>query len=128
MMKQVGSVGSMMRIICAVLLLSLGFAHKPVHAQPLSDPTNSYYLLPDGTYAELCIEDVDHGKPQKSWLGSGCDACRLASGIALPAPPADIASRLAERSEVLFPQPLALLRGGAWRPGSPVRGPPFLSA
>ena len=55
-----------LRIFCAILLLSLGFGHKPLHAKPSSDPASSFYLLPDGTYADLCIESVDHGKPEKS--------------------------------------------------------------
>ena len=78
-----------LRIFCAALLLSLGLAHKPLHATPSADPSSSYYLLPDGTFASLCIDNADHGKPAKSWLGSGCDACRLASSVLLPGPAVD---------------------------------------
>ena len=116
-----------LRIACAVLLLSLGFGHKPVYAAPSSDPASSYYLLPDGTFADLCLDNADHGKPQKSWLGSGCDACRLANGIILPAPPADHAPAPSGYRTIVF-QPFAAIVGAIiQRPGSPVRGPPSLA-
>lgn len=117
-----------LRIFCAILLLSLGFGHKPLHAKPSSDPASSFYLLPDGTYADLCIDSVDHGKPEKSWFGSGCDLCRLASGILPPCPPAEHASVSRDCSDIVFSVRVAPVDAAAGRPGSPVRGPPSLFA
>lgn len=116
-----------LRIFCAALLLSLGFAHKPLHAQPSTDPASSFYLLPDGTFAALCVDDVHHGKPRKSWLGSGCDVCRLTSSTVLPSPAADEAATLRDFGAVVFPARIAFLGRTSPRPGSPVRGPPSLS-
>jgi hypothetical protein len=113
-----------LRIFCAALLLSLGFGHKPLHAHPAADPASSFYLLPDGTFASICINNTDHGKPAKSWLGSGCDTCRLASSVLLPARPSNRtwASRGSAHIEFAFNVPFLDL--SIVRPGSPVRGPP----
>ena len=118
-----------LRIVCAVLLLCLGFAHKPLYAQPSSDPASSYYLLPDGTFASLCIDNADHGKPGKSWLGSGCEACRLSSSVLLPTPGDDGHAPVSRDCNVVeFPAGVAYRATAAWRPGSPVRGPPSILA
>jgi hypothetical protein len=116
-----------LRIACAALLLSLGFAHKPLYAQPSSDPASSYYVLPDGSFADLCIDGVDRGKPGKHWLGSGCEACRLASGFLLP-PPADSAAVSSIVHSVAFHSPPDFFNRTIERPGSPVRGPPSIIA
>jgi hypothetical protein len=118
---------SWLRIVCAVLLLSLGLAHKPLYAQPSFAPASSTYVLPDGSFAGLCLGDAGQDQPVKSvWYG--CDACRIASGVLFPMPPADHASALRDLRGVVFPVPSVSLDSVAWRPGSPVRGPPFLFA
>jgi hypothetical protein len=113
-----------LRIFCAALLLSLGFAHKPLFANPSADPASSYYLLPDGTFASLCIDNADHGKPTKHWLGGGCDACRLTSSLLLPTPSAGRASEKRGGADIKFAVRTEPLGGQIARPGSPVRGPP----
>ena len=60
---------------------------KPVRLDEYGNPVYDVFIRdvvkrPDGTFAGLCIGDIDRGKPEKSWLGSGCDACRLASSWA----------------------------------------------
>lgn len=117
-----------LRIFCAALLLFIGFAHKPVYASRSADPASTYYLLPDGTFASLCIGNADHGKPAKSWLGGGCDACRLAASVLLPTPSAAHAPVAREYRGIDFPVRAALLGQAVARPGSPVRGPPSIFA
>ena len=117
-----------LRIFCAALLLSLGFAHKPLHAHPSADPASSFYLLPDGTFASLCIDNADHGKPTKSWFASGCDACRLTSSVLLPTPSVDQAPMRRDHNGIEFPIRTALRDRPIPRPGSPVRGPPSVFA
>ena len=111
-----------LRILCAALLLSLGFAHKPLYVPPSSNPASSYYALPDGSFAGLCIGDADRGKPGKSWLG--CEACRLAASVLLPAPPVDQASTARNCRDIEFSPVAAVLGSVLQRPGAPVRGPP----
>lgn len=94
------SADGILRLFCAALMLSLGFAHKPVFAAPVAT-FDEAYRLPDGSFAEMCSE---HGSsnvsPQNEHKHSGdavlfCDACLLSSSILIPSP--DTASWL--RSE-----------------------------
>ena len=117
-----------LRIFCAVLLLSLGFGHKQLYAAPLSNPASSFYVLPDGSFAGLCIGEADGGKPQKSWFGSGCDVCRLAGNVLLPVPPADHGRVAPDYRTVRVLPRAALVDATVRRPGSPVRGPPSFVA
>jgi len=113
-----------LRILCAAALLCLGFAHKPVYAQPTDDPASLYYLLPDGTFADLCIGNVVHGKPQKSWLGAGCEACRLSASVLLPTPPRTHARLEHGFTAIDFGSAIEADSRAIKHPGSPVRGPP----
>ena len=116
-----------LRIFCAVLLLSLGFGHKPLYARPAPALSDAAFVLPDGTFGLLCLGDAGEGKPQKSgW--HGCDACLVAFGALLPPPPADYAPADGNFRSIDLPFTTAcLVRQTAW-PGSPVRGPPPIFA
>lgn len=122
------STASWLRIFCAVLLLSLGFAHKPLYAQSSADPASSFYVLPDGSFSAICFDGAGHVQhPEKSgWYG--CEACRIASGALLPPPPAGHVPALRDYRGIVFAVRTAFLDSEAWRPGSPVRGPPFVFA
>lgn len=71
-----------LRMFCAVILLSVGFAHR----MPMAFATDSQsqaYALPDGTFADLC--SVSPGqKPAKPL--ADCEACRLTAAVTLPVP------------------------------------------
>ncbi|WP_236776536.1 hypothetical protein [Agrobacterium tumefaciens] len=83
-----------LRIFCAALMLSLGFAHKPVLAAAPTVSLDESYRLPDGTFAEICLGhgdgvNVSHGKDDPAHSGDAmlfCEACLLASSILLPIP------------------------------------------
>ena len=125
MRNPVGSFGIWMRVACAVLLLSLGMAHKPVYAQSAVSPADAAYRLPDGSFAMLCFGGgADRGKSKSA--GRGCEACRIASGTLLPSPPGDHRPAPGGYRDIAFPVRTAFLAPGGWRPGSPVRGPPFV--
>lgn len=86
------STEKVLRILCAVLMLSLGFAHKSFALPPAQPVLDETYRLPDGTFAEICFGHdegvkVDHGKSDHS--GDAilfCEACLLASSILVPVP------------------------------------------
>src|SRR5690349_13385018 len=85
-----------LRILCALLLVSAGLAHQPVAAKPLQVQDLAIYVLPDGSVADLCVPG-DDGQPGKvKW--HGCEACRIASSILVPAPPVEAAA--IERQEI----------------------------
>ena len=112
-----------LRIFCAVLLLSLGFGHKPAYAQTAPISFDTAYVLPDGSFSLLCLGGADEGKPGKAgW--HGCEACVIAVGALLPLPPVAHVPALKNFSYVDFPASAVLQVWHATRPGSPVRGPP----
>jgi len=86
----------LLRIFCATLMLSLGFAHKPLPAMAGAavERFEETYRLPDGSFAEIC---ENHAGALASTHGGGktghpdvpsliCEACLLASSILLPTP------------------------------------------
>ncbi len=80
------------RILCAVLMLSLGFGHKPILAAPVA-AFGEAYRLPDGSFAEICSEhlaqtQLPHSKHSRDAI-LFCEACLLASSILLPTPVAE---------------------------------------
>lgn len=118
---------SWLRIFCAALLLSLGLAHKPVYAQPQSDPASSFYLLPDGSHATICYGG-DEGHHPKKAAAYGCDFCRIADSVLLPAPAGDPAPSLSDYRDLDSPHRVALRDPATVWPGAPARGPPLISA
>ncbi|UJW73904.1 hypothetical protein [Rhizobium sp. SL42] len=74
-----------LRIFCAMVFLSLGFAHKP--PQAMASPfLSASYQLPDGSFADLCVSDT---AVKHDIGGTGCDVCRLHSMALLPTPDHD---------------------------------------
>ena len=72
-----------LRIFCAMVFLSVGFGHRTPAAMA-ADVQSSAYVLPDGSFADLCVAD----KGQKHAMpASDCEACRLATAALLPEPP-----------------------------------------
>ncbi|MCK8782261.1 hypothetical protein M0654_19970 [Rhizobium sp. NTR19] len=80
---------SMVRMLCALALLLVGFAHKPPvldgYGIPLAEIAQ--YTLPDGTLPHLCLPSEDgklhhHGHD----ASTSCEACRLAASALLPVP------------------------------------------
>jgi hypothetical protein len=99
-------VSNVVRILCVLALVMVGFAHKPLAALPTAVQFAAY-ILPDGTLPTLCVTDngAQKGDPSRALHDTGCDACRLAATILMPEPPAigaqaiefSIAIRIAER-------------------------------
>ena len=86
----------LLRIFCAALMLSLGFAHKPVAA--FVAPTaalDEAYRLPDGSFAEICEGHAGAaaphvpGKSDHSTISLFCEACLLSSSVLIPTPDAN---------------------------------------
>jgi hypothetical protein len=81
------------RVLSALALLFLSFAHQPAFARQITPAMAAGYLLPDGTIGDICfgldgIEGKSHGSSHEA-LAPVCDYCRLAGSIVLPSPPGD---------------------------------------
>jgi hypothetical protein len=74
------------RLICALALMMVAFAHQPLAADPVALQFSAY-ILPDGTLPTLCVTD-NGAQPVKGVVHDhGCDACRVAAAILMPEPP-----------------------------------------
>jgi hypothetical protein len=84
MKPKVKTATMILRIFCAMVFLSVGFAHR-MPAAIASEAQSEAYSLPDGSFAALCTADQGekHVKP-----AGDCEACRLAASVLLP-PPGD---------------------------------------
>ncbi|RKE84949.1 hypothetical protein DFO46_1731 [Rhizobium sp. AG855] len=110
-----------LRILCAMVFLSVGFAHRMPTATA-REALSVAYSLPDGTFADLCIADdaKKHANPS-----GDCEACRLAGAILLPSPPdhAWLLSSFASLGAVKAPEPPVRSAHLLDRPR--LRGPPL---
>jgi len=117
----------LVRVLCAVALLSVGFGHR-VPVLPVHDAYALAYVLPDGTVPSLCLTVDEDGKTRGVQHDANlCDACLIAGAVLLPHPGDDFALRPLRQSRTLRPD---LARFDA----SPVliseaapRAPPFAS-
>lgn len=87
-MRKIGKWQVALRVLCALVLLSVGFAHKAATFPALEAASGSVdlaaYSLPDGSLAPLCQPGPGDGGEGKASTGSGCEACRIAAAILLP--------------------------------------------
>lgn len=116
--------GIALRILCAMLLVALGFAHKPTLAPASQNPDMASYVLPDGSVASLCLPDED--RKQDRHVDRDCEACRIASAIAIPQAPIDgeeIARLATIITRVFAPEAFHRLN---FPPNAPPRGPPAI--
>ncbi len=85
-----------LRILCAVALVSVGLAHKiPVFASSSKGYFDlSSYELPDGTFPVFCLTDNgDRTSKQPQSRRSDCDACRISCSVILPVPESGTVNR-----------------------------------
>lgn len=94
MAQRISRLAAAIRLIAALALLMIGFAHQPVVANPLALKFAAY-TLPDGTLPFFCLND-DGSQPVKDSKGivhdHSCDACRLSASVLMPTPP-DLSGR-----------------------------------
>ncbi|MDO1583767.1 hypothetical protein [Rhizobium oryzicola] len=88
--------GKVLRILCALVLLSLGLAHQApsVGLAAIDIDHLETYRLPDGSFASLCLNSSEDHKAAPSGL---CEACLLSASIILP-PPDDKGWLLVDRA------------------------------
>ena len=113
-----------LRILCAMLLVFLGFAHKPITASAFQLPDAASYSLPDGSIASLCLPG--EGGKQDKHVDSGCEACRLAAGIAMPTPPAEAMEIVRPATAIAFAFAIESVHRLSFPPNAPPRGPPVI--
>ena len=118
--------GLCLRMLCAVALLFVGFVHRPAMAAMPMDIEFAEYVLPDGSIADLCLNDMVGGKTKQAMPGK-CEACRIGGAMLMPEPSGFAVTVLTFRRVAALPLVEEALRSKRERPGAPPRAPPFLS-
>ncbi|WP_454288951.1 hypothetical protein [Rhizobium arsenicireducens] len=113
------------RALCVVALLAVGFGHRtPVLAAPsLSVEEMAALTLPDGTLPELCLPGDGRGS-EGQLTRVPCDACVISASILLPAPADLTGERLSAAAEVLLPPRVEAFYRQLFPPNAAPRAPP----
>lgn len=81
----------LIRIICVLALVAVGFAHKvPTPVDTSAAAEFAQYMMPDGNLPTLCITSTDDhahdgDKGSRDHVAGGdCEACRLAASVLVP--------------------------------------------
>lgn len=80
--------GAYVRVLCALALFAVGFAHQPpvIRQAAFTSAELALYTLPDGTLPDFCLTGKDGEGNHHGVFGSDCEACRISATIALPCP------------------------------------------
>lgn len=113
------------RALCVVALLAVGFGHRtPAFAVSLLSAEDvAAMTLPDGTLPELCLPvDGQAGKGQ--FTAAPCDACVISASVLLPTPADLTGERLCAASEVQLPPRVEAIYRQLFPPNAAPRAPP----
>ncbi|AGS22032.1 hypothetical protein [Rhizobium etli] len=77
----------LLRMLCALGLLLLGFVHQAPQAIASDGYDAAAHMLPDGTFASLCVT-VKEAEGTTVGFKPNCEACRLSASVILPMPDA----------------------------------------
>ncbi|MBY5755283.1 hypothetical protein HFO07_01145 [Rhizobium leguminosarum] len=126
-MRQTGLKATLfLRMLCALSLALLGLAHQAPQAVAFEGYDAAAYVLPDGTFASLCVTvKDDDGKTVV--FKSNCEACRLSTSTILPTP--DAASWLERKFASLINVPIEIsaVAGASAVSRANSRAPPILA-
>lgn len=113
------------RALCVVALLAVGFGHRtPAFAVSLLSAEDvAAMTLPDGTLPELCLPvDGEAGKGQFTVVP--CDACVISASVLLPTPSDIAGKRLSAASAVQLPTRVEAFYRQLFPPNAAPRAPP----
>ncbi|MBX5161028.1 MULTISPECIES: hypothetical protein [unclassified Rhizobium] len=114
-----------LRMLCALSFALLGLAHQPPQAVASEGYHAAAYMLPDGSFASLCVTVKDADGKTASFKPN-CEACRLSATVILPAP--DAGSWLERKLASLVNSPIetAAVTGARAVSRANSRAPPIL--
>lgn len=114
------------RLLSAVALILLAFAHKPVVVAQYSPAELAAFALPDGSLPVLCLPSGAEHDDGKYAHDAPCDACRISSASLLAVPECDFGPRLLAAHFSLPLPDVPLLRHEAFPPAAPPQAPPIV--
>jgi len=75
---------AMIRILCVIALVFVGFSHKLIAPSPSAPVDIASYALPDGTLPFLCIGGQSSDSDANAALFASCEFCRISTAVVLP--------------------------------------------
>ncbi len=128
-MKKPGEKGQWaVRILCALALLFVGFAHQPAAMAENTPFDITAYALPDGSLPVLCVSENDGSQKDKDkhLHSQGCEACRIGASVLLPQP-ADALGKALQFSSAVAARPMVeTAYRRIFSPATAPRAPPFI--
>ena len=113
------------RMLCALALVFVAFAHQPVIAASNNQIDLAAYTLPDGTVPVLCLPGSDGDTEKgKHHADKDCEACRISASVHLPAPPQVIAIHLPVAVNEVLPIRAEAFYRQLFPPNAAPRAPP----
>lgn len=113
------------RMLCALALFAVGFAHKMPVASAAAPLEIAAYMLPDGTLPVLCRPGSDGDTEKgKHHADKDCEACRISASVHLPAPPQVIAIHLPVAVNEVLPIRAEAFYRQLFPPNAAPRAPP----
>ncbi|WP_420960305.1 hypothetical protein [Brucella sp. IR073] len=119
----------MVRFLCALALVFVAFAHKPIDLGPGDGYDLAAYTLPDGTVPVLCLpsgKGDDHRGHDDHLYSQACEACRISSGFVCPVPPKAPGPALSTGEVAARVAVAPVIRRDSYPPSAPPQAPPFV--
>lgn len=128
MKYKLNSLSPLIRLVCALALVFVGFAHKVPSLAAAPSPTElSAYVLPDGTLPVICFSGHDEGGGNNGQVyGTGCEACLISAAAMLPVPLDTDRNPSVIPLETLTPPSAPSSRRHLFPPNAAPRAPPAL--
>jgi hypothetical protein len=121
--------GNWVRFFCALALVLLAFAHKPIDLPQSGGYDIAAYTLPDGTVPILCQpsgeKGGEHGHDGHAY-SQDCEACRISSAFGCPVPPKTPGPSLNLAATVAYASVAPVIRRDHYPPAAPPQAPPFV--
>ena len=113
------------RLLGALSLILVAFAHQPLDLRGYSLPDASAYAFPDGSIPVICVTLSDDRGGSHVTHAMPCDACLVAGSILVPAPAEIPGPTLALAYSTAAAPTVPLIARAAFSPSAPPHAPPF---
>jgi hypothetical protein len=113
------------RIIGALALVFVAYAHRVPLATQSALPDVQAYAFPDGSLPVICVTGPAEKEPQKQAHALPCDACLVAASVLLPQPEDLADAAFTSSAPALPPAAAGDLSLGTWPPAAPPTAPPL---
>jgi hypothetical protein len=113
------------RLIGALALVFVAFAHRVPLPAAGTLPDAEAYAFPDGSIPIICVASPAEESPQKTTHALPCDACLLAASLLLPQPDGFVLPSFGSLAAGLPIADVIDLPRSAWPPSAPPTAPPL---